>query len=236
MSNSIGLMLEELDNYVVTASEPELGRYFLESIMGQRLAIFCKEDSFELRVEAIIPFYSEYLNLTTYSRLVYLAYQFSHAATWPQPYRNELTQVRISATHRLTEDLTILERMLDRTVSCIDKIVSYLEVLADACDLNNVDLSMFESIDLNSIDVVALCEQKEARHGTWGKFIDHVKNFESDDDEINDEIRQMMVGWLTACQSFEEKNPTLCLGEVIRHVIHDVTDYRSQQVDPEDVQ
>ena len=87
----------------------------------------------------------------------------------------------------------------------------YLTSVIEANEMSFVDISMFEGLDVDSFDVTDVIERKYFEFESWGKLIESA-NANIASEESAAKIEKM----LRAYQQFEEKNPNICLGEVLK--------------------
>lgn len=100
---------------------------------------------------------------------------------------------------------------------CIDTIVRYLHYRHLQNDLDNLDLSMFEDIDLFLFDPKGMGEKKDFQFGDWTSYSSSVSRGEIEmivDSEI-------MINEIEACAKFEQANNML-LSEVGDRILEEL--------------
>lgn len=220
----LDLALASLPSYEIASYDGRNGRYRMMGKSDELIVLRHDKASDMLRLDALMHFDAEYLNLYSYSKLAEICHKYDCSITAPMPYVKEPghTQVQISSSFIYSTEPTELEVELLRFSSAIGSMKKYFLGFLQACQLDNVDISMFIGIDLQPARLLYMAEQKEIQYGTWDMFIDSV--FEAD---TPDSVKEIVLPYLDACKRFEEANPSLRVAEVAQYLT-DLVEHHSQ--------
>lgn len=207
----LDLALAALPSYTIAAYDGRSGRYRLTGKSEEHIILRHDKSTELLRLDALIHFEAEYLNLYSYSQLVNIAHDHDCCVTAPAPHPKEVghTQVRISATCPYSLSTEEIEYDLLRFSNAIGSVRQYFLAFLESCQLDKVDISMFHGLSLEPARLLYMAEQKEIRYGTWDNFIENVYNADTPDT-----VKELVLPYLDACKRFEEANPTLKLAEI----------------------
>lgn len=192
--------------YVIEDEDPDT--FSLLISLNQDTSIIIELDDNKVKFETTFIFDSYLMNLKTLSSISHTAYFYGMANSG---FLNKSPdQIKFYLSKEI--DINVLSSRLDDTLStmesCILQIAGY--ILHRMRQLSqNLDLSMFEDLDLFLFDPRSLGEKKEFLYKDWDKYIESIANDESKIG-VSPEI---MLSELKACKEFEDKNGLL-LSEV----------------------
>jgi len=153
-----------------------------------------------------------YVNLYSLGKLSGLAANLGVSVQAPQPTESRTTKIglrkRISPI--LLQTLQEVESAINIFCFAVDSASEYFQRVAVAHTLPNVDISMWEGVDLNFTNIDRLVERKAITYLDWRALAETVAEL-----DIPDEYIEGMVDIANRCQLFEEANPHLTLAEVV---------------------
>lgn len=164
---------------------------------------------FELIVDPV------YLSLYTYGSIADAVGRLGVFLSAPRPTESGTTKIllRKVISLRLLGTDDEIEAELKTFCYAIDVAMRYMERLEVAVHLPNVDISMWEGVDLQFTDIGHIVERRAIAYPDWDHFIDTIISIS--DDELPEDYKEEIIKIMVACKEFERVNDHLKLPEVI---------------------
>jgi hypothetical protein len=153
-----------------------------------------------------------YVNLYTLGKLCDLATNLGVSVQSPRPTEMRTTKVglRRRVSPVLLQTLQDVESAINIFCFAVDSASEYFQRVAVSHTLPNVDISMWEGVDLNFTNIDRLTERKAITYTDWRALAETVAEL-----DIPDEYIEGMVDIANRCQLFEEANPHLPIAQVV---------------------
>lgn len=164
-------------------------------------------DTRSLLLESTLILEPSILNLKTFSAMAHVCMSSGMAMSGIVPADNGTVKVYIGKTI----DSASVKRLpyeLEQARTCIAQIIGYVNYRSGQSELLNLDLSMFEEIDVSNFDPQVLGETKDFVYRTWQNYASAIVSSSDDLSETSETIRR-----INACAEFERLND-LKLSEV----------------------
>lgn len=149
------------------------------------------------RMEAAIIFDASIINLHTYSNINLYANLYGCITSQIHTQENK----KIKIVFKRLVDIKRIKYCIRQMHKCIQSCTIYLTERLKQQELTNLDLSMFEELDISSFDPKSLGEKKEFIYKSWQNFIVDAAQSTSSNKELSE-----LVSELNACSEFEQRN------------------------------
>lgn len=191
--------------------------WLVESLGGSGLDIRYIPSSDEVCIaSSVIIRTPDIINLFVFGRMAEAAAKFGCSISQVKPF---MMQASIVTMTRLVHASTFItkegaEAAMTATDMAADITSKYLIKVSRDCDLDFVDISMFDGIDIESFDAENITQRRYTEFCDWEALIAHTEINVADP---GTSVR--VVELLRALQRFEIQNPHITLPEVIRHLV-----------------
>ena len=171
--------------------------------------VFWDKKKHTLTVESTLILDKEMADLNNLSKISDISMFFGFGASGYSPLDEGAVQIFISKSFHFN-GYKGLALDLDSVEECIGDIIKEIYLKPGEADFANLDLSMFEGIDLDSIDLKELASTKRFGFKTWQKYLEKISSEQEDGFED-------VLKLVKACALFEDTNEVdLCdLGDVV---------------------
>jgi hypothetical protein len=182
------------------------------SLSGHAVGVSYAAMTDEIVLDYDLVVQPSYVNLYTFGRLNNIVSGLGVLLQSPVPTDSRTS--RIGLRRRLHTSLlgTLQDVESSINIFCfaVDSATEYFQRVATAHTLPNVDISMWEGVDLNFTNIDRLVERKVVTYVDWRSLAETVAAL-----DIPDEYIEGMVDIANRCQLFEEANPHLVLAEIV---------------------
>lgn len=158
-----------------------------------------------VKLETTFIFNSYLINLKTLSSISHAAYFYGFSNSGILNKNQDQVKFYLAKEVPINSLSSRLKDELEKMEKCIDHIAGYISYRMNQSNLKELDLSMFEDIDLFLFDPRSLGEKKDFVYKDWPTYIESVENDDSNVG-VNPEI---MLSELKACAEFEKANDVL---------------------------
>lgn len=184
----------------------------ISSLSGHAIGLSYATATDEVVLEYDLVLQPSYVNLYTYGKLADIAGRLGAVLQAPTP--TEFHTCKIGMRKRigtsLMQTLSDVESQINIFCFAADSATTYFSKVAESHMLPNVDISMWEGVDLNFTNIDRLVERRSTAYVDWQAIVDTVAEL-----DIPDEYKDGMADIAHRCQLFEEANPHLVLAEII---------------------
>lgn len=184
----------------------------ITSLTGQAVALSYARSTDEIVLHYYLILQPGYVSLYTYGRLAEMSGKLGLTLQAPAP--TELRTCKIGMQKRvhfsLMQTLQEVESNINIFCFAVDNATSYFKKVAEAHEMPNVDVSMWDGVDLNFTNIDRLVERCATAYKDWSDLAETVSEL-----DIPEELKEGMIDIANRCQLFEEANPHLRLAEVV---------------------
>lgn len=186
---------------------------------GKAALLNMNHDKMGYSIEATVLFSSDVLSLKTMSDISNIV--FMHKCSNSGVRAATDNRVRTNLCYNIGGYPTIsrIKEAVSNLSLCLITLEMYLVERINRLDHDAYDLSMFETIDTNALNLQLMGEQKEYVHGSWDAFTNSINNEYSS--FTNHPHAIDMLTKIAACKSFEEVNDSL-ISEVGDLILDDI--------------
>jgi len=211
-TSKISEMLKESSAFHFLEEESSSHTWVLLSLSGQAIRIYNKPSSEEIVAEFEVITSPQLITLYTYSQMSDTCGILGVHLTAPRPVDGNMCRFYLKKviSHKLIRELSDLDAELKTFCFAAECAEKYIEKLHVQSQLPNVDVSMWEGVDIQFTDIDRIVEKKSITYLDWDEFAETIFEIEMPEDH-----KEKLVSIIYACKKFEELNPHLNLQEVI---------------------
>lgn len=165
------------------------------------------KDTQSLLLESTLILEPNIMNLKTFSAMAHVCMSNGLGMSGIVPANNGTIKVYIGKTIS-SASIKRLPYELEQVRTCLTQIIGYINYRSGHSELLNLDLSMFEEIDVSNFDPQVFGEKKDFVYRTWQNYANAVVSSSENLSEASETIKR-----INACAEFERLND-LRLSEV----------------------